>query len=87
MQDLLAELFWNVLDAPGAVTEFLDALPGYQEARREYEEVAEQIAAKAGFDLYDEFQNKLLTYSDYEVRAYYGFGLGLRKELIRQMLL
>ena len=68
------------------MAEYLEQFPGFAQARRAYEAVAKRVEETVGFDLYDEFQTQLLNYSDYEVCAYYAFGMGLRREIIRQML-
>ena len=86
MQDLLARLFWRDAEIHREVAEYLEQFPGFAQARRAYEAVAKRVEETVGFDLYDEFQTQLLNYSDYEVCAYYAFGLGLRREIIRQML-
>ena len=58
------------------------ALPiWFAEAQRDYDALAEQIQAAAGYDLYDRYFSQLMRYSAYELRAYYALGLGLRKEL------
>ena len=40
-----------------------------------------------GAELFNRLEDQFLTYTNYEVRAYYAFGLGLREELIRALVL
>ncbi len=85
MQDLLAELFWD----PGKIGEGADqlckTLPGYQEAKQQYEETIETIRGIVGYELYDQFLTQLIQYTNYEVYSYYFFGLGLRKDLVEAL--
>lgn len=86
MQELLSNLLCDAPNISEAVCRFCDAIPEYAAAKRDYQAVAGRVAEVVGFDLYDEFQTRLLAYSDYEIRAYYAFGLGLRQELLRQLM-
>lgn len=83
MQDLLTSLFWNNPEIEKAVSHYCDSLPEYRAAKRRYDDAASKVAAAVDFSLYDEFQTSLLRYTDYEVYAYYCFGLGLREMLMR----
>ena len=80
MQDILSNL-WCSDNIHQAAYQLREALPGIAEAQRDYDALAEQIQAAAGYDLYDRYFSQLMRYSAYELRAYYALGLGLRKEL------
>ena len=80
MQDILSNL-WCSDNIHQAAYQLREALPGFAEAQRDYDALAEQIQAAAGYDLYDRYFSQLMRYSAYELRAYYAWGLGLRKEL------
>lgn len=80
MQDILSNL-WCSDNIHQAAYQLREALPGFVEAQRDYDALAEQIQAAAGYDLYDRYFSQLMRYSAYELRAYYALGLGLRKEL------
>ena len=80
MQDILSNLWCND-NIHQAAYQLREALPGFAEAQRDYDALAEQIQAAAGYDLYDRDFSQLMRYSAYEPRAYYALGLGLRKEL------
>ena len=79
MQDILSNL-WCSDNIHQAAYQLREALPGFAEAQRDYDALAEQIQAAAGYDLYDRYFSQLMRYSAYELRAYYALGLGLRKE-------
>lgn len=85
MQDLLKNLFCNNPEIEKAVARYCSSLPEYAAAKRQYDAAASKVADAVGFSLYDEFQTSLLRYTDYEVYAYYCFGLGLRKKLIQEL--
>ena len=80
MQDILSNL-WCSDNIHQAAYQLREALPGFAEAQRDYDALAEQIQAAAGYDLYDRYFSQLMRYSAYELQAYYALGLGLRKEL------
>lgn len=80
MQDILSNL-WCSDNIHQAAYQLREALPGFAEAQRDYDALAGQIQAAAGYDLYDRYFSQLMRYSAYELRAYYALGLGLRKEL------
>ena len=54
MQQLLAQLFWLNGEVPEAVERFLDTVPSYQAAKREYEQAARQIEAAVGLPAYED---------------------------------
>ena len=56
------------------------ALPGA------VEQAARQIEAAVGLPAYEDYFAKLADFGCYLQGGYYAFGLGLRQELIRQML-
>ena len=84
MQDILSNL-WCSDNIHQAAYQLREALPGFAEAQRDYDALAEQIQAAAGYDLYDRYFTQLMRYSDFEVRAYYALGLGLRGALAREL--
>ena len=87
MQDLLAELLWRNVEIDEAADRLRQTLPGFSQAQQAYENLAEQIQAAAGYDLYDRYFTQLTRYAGYEVQAYYSLGLGLREDLIRDLSL
>lgn len=87
MQNLLAELFWKPEEVTQRADQLCQTLPGYPEAKQEYDDVAEKIQAIVGYELYDQFFTRLMRYTNYEICAYYAFGLGLREDVIRALQL
>ena len=85
MQDLLTELLWRNVEIDEAAGRIKKGLPGFSEAERDFEALEEQIRAIAGYDLYDRYVSQLMRYSEYEVRAYYSLGLGLREDIARAL--
>lgn len=83
MQDLLAELFWRNTELDEAAGRLRQTLPGFQEAKQAYDELAQQLRELAGYDLYDRYFTQLIRYTGYEVQSYYSLGLGLRKEIVQ----
>ncbi len=81
MQELFSKLLWDNPDLCQTAERLRETLPGFQEAQREYE----QVQAAADYDLYDRYFTQLMRYSDFEVRAYYALGLGLRGALAREL--
>lgn len=85
MQELLSTLFRNNPEIDEAVARYCRTLPEYEAAKQQYEQAASRLAGAVDFSLYDEFQTCLLRYTDFEVQAYFRFGLELRKNLIREL--
>lgn len=87
MQDALLDLLWQKRDVLESISKFLRTIPAYQQAQRDFYAAAEQLRAQVSPELYDRLEDQFLTYTNYEVMAYYAFGLGLREELIRALCL
>ena len=85
MQELLSSLLRNNPEIDEAVARYCRQLPGYAAAKRQYDQAAGRLADAVDFSLYDEFQTCLLRYTDFEVQAYFRFGLELRENLIREL--
>jgi len=81
MQDLLSELLWRSEEIDEAADRLCRSLPGFAQAEQEFDDLAKQVSAIVGYDLYDRYFSQLMRYSAYELQAYYALGLGLRKEL------
>lgn len=85
MQDLLSELLWQNEEIDEAADRLRRSLPGFSEAERDYNRLAEQVRAAVGTELYNRYTAQLARYSGFEVQAYYSLGLGLRGELARAL--
>lgn len=85
MQELLSTLFQKNPDIDEAIARYCSGLPEYTAVKQQYEQATSRLADAVDFSLYDEFQTCLLQYTDFEVQAYFRFGLELRENLIREL--
>ena len=85
MQELLTELLWKNVEIDEAADRLRKTLPGFSEAEHTYSDLAKQVRAAAGPELYDQYFTQLIRYSGYEVQSYYSLGLGLRGEMARAL--
>lgn len=86
MQDLLLHLLQENDAISGKVHELVHNSPSYRKALQEYNAVARQVQAVLGYDLFDAYETALHCCSCYENTAYYAVGLGLREELVKQLV-
>lgn len=85
MQDLLVELLWRNAEIDEAADRIRQTLPGFSAVQQGYDDLAEQVRAAAGCDLYDRYFTQLMRYTNYEVQAYYSLGLGLRENIVKAL--
>ena len=85
MQDVVLDLLCRSPEVLESISKFLPTIPAYQAAQQDFYATAER--EKVGAELFNRLEDQFLTYTNYEVRAYYAFGLGLREELIRALVL
>lgn len=85
MQELFTELFWESEEIPEKAARLCGALPGFDAAQRDYVEITKRIQSLVGYPLYDQFEQRFLRYTGYEVRAYYALGLGLREQVVQSL--
>ena len=81
MNTLLYAVFQDNPLLSNEIYEFCNGVPDYVRAEREYLQIARQVADRLGYDLYNEFEEKLNDYMAQQLDACYLFGLGLRREL------
>lgn len=87
MGDLLQNILRQETETVQAAWELLNTLPDYMDARQELEKASEAIRAQVGFQAYDAWENAWLACCACELRTYFALGLGLRRELIRALML
>ena len=80
---ILRTLFLDNLEIPAAIARFCDAVPGYAQAEREYDRAAQELMELIGYERYARFEEALTLHMSFEHRAYYLFGLGLRREVLK----
>lgn len=85
MQELFTKMFWENFEIPENAARLCASLPGFEAARREYDETAAKAQVILGYQLFDQLQQQFLQYTSYEVRAYYALGLGLRETVFREL--
>lgn len=83
MQDFLNSLLWANPEIFQKVHELSQTLPGYQEAAQAHDAMAQQVQERLGVELYDSYFSLLMRHLDYECRAWYALGLGLREEFAK----
>ena len=79
---ILQSLFLDNPELPKEVFEFCNSLPEYQQARQEYQQLAEEVERALGSKRYIDYEEALNQYWAIDNRAFYLFGVGLRKELL-----
>ena len=87
MNTLLYAVFQDNPLLANEIYEFCNGVPDYVRAEREYLQIARQVADRLGYDLYNEFEEKLNDYMAQQLDACYLFGLGLRRELAAGLML
>ena len=80
-QNILQTLFLDNPEIPGEIAKFCENMPGYARAEQEYRQAIQELEDLIGFKRYSQFENAMTSHLSYEVRAYYLFGLGLRREI------
>lgn len=79
---ILQTLFLDNPEIPEEIAKFCKSMPGYAQAEQEYRQAIQELEDLIGFKRYSQFENAMTSHLSYEVRAYYLFGLGLRKQLL-----
>ena len=85
MNQIIQTLFCENPYLPEQIYAYCKTLPGYTQAERTYEALAEQMRQTMGKEFYFAYEEALDTYMAREVHAYYLFGLGLRQELLASL--
>lgn len=81
-QSILQTLFLDNPEIPGEIASFCSSIPEYVQAERKYNKVAAELMDLIGYERYSEFESALTSRLSCEMRAYYLFGLGLRREIL-----
>lgn len=79
---ILQSLFLDNPKIPGEVFAFCNSLPEYQQARQEYQQLAGEVERALDSKRYLDYEAALNQYWAVDNRAFYLFGVGLRKELL-----
>ena len=81
-QTILQTLFLDNPEIPVEISSFCNHIPEYVQAEREYNRATAELMDIIGYERYSKFESALTAHLACEVRAYYLFGLGLRRELL-----
>ena len=81
-QTILQTLFLDNPEIPAEIARFCDSLPEYVQAEQDYNRAVQELAAMIGYENYSRFEEAVTWHLALENRAYYLFGLGLRKQLL-----
>lgn len=79
---ILQTLFLDNPEIPGEIASFCSSIPEYVQAEQEYNRVTAELMDLIGFARYSRFEEALTCHLFHETRAYYLFGLGLRREIL-----
>ena len=82
MNCLLHSIFFDKPELPEQVCRFCESIPEYVQAREEYYALAQELEETMGRQWYFTFEDRLNQYCGWESRAYYLFGLNLRREIL-----
>ena len=82
MNCLLHSIFFENPKLPEQVCRFCERIPEYVQAREEYYALAQELEETIGRQWYFTFEDRLNQYCGWESRAYYLFGLNLRREIL-----
>ena len=86
MNDAIKMLFYDNPELEKAIKKFCDQNPEYLKIKREFYEIAHEVAAIVGYDLYNRFEQRFGLYVSRANDIYYLFGLGLRQEVLDALL-
>lgn len=81
-QTILQTLFLNNPEIPGEIADFCNSIPEYVQAEQDYNRATRELVDLIGYERFSQFESALTHHLSYEVRAYYLFGLGLRKQVL-----
>ena len=87
MQDIVSDLLWNVPEVQEEIARFLVTVPEYRRAEQEFYAALEPLEPLLGRARYGVLMDRLCGYLRQVQCVHYGFGLGLRRELIRSLCL
>lgn len=81
-QNILQTLFLNNPEIPGEIADFCNSIPEYVQAERECSLAFRELEKILGYDQCSHLEEVVNRQLSLEVRAYYLFGLGLRKQVL-----
>ena len=85
MNHLIHSIFLKNPEIPEQICQFCQGIPEYVQAREEYYALAQELEHTMGRKWYFTFEDRLNQYWAWENRAYYLFGLQLRREVLETL--
>ena len=85
MSNTLSALFLDNPVIPEQICQFCQGIPEYVQAREEYYALAQELERTMERKWYFTFEDRLNQYWAWENRAYYLFGLQLRREVLEAL--
>lgn len=82
-QTILQTLFLDNPEIPDEIARFCGTLPEHVQAEQNYNQAAQELAALIGYERYSRFEEALNWHLLMETRAYYLFGLQLRRDILQ----
>ena len=82
MNHLVHSIFLKNPELMEQICQFCQSIPEYVQAREEYYALAQELEETMGRQWYFTFEDRLNQYCGWESRAYYLFGLNLRREIL-----
>ena len=82
MNQQIKTMFLDNPELPEQICQFCQSIPEYVQAREGYYALAQGLGGTMGRQRYFTFEDRLNQYCGWESRAYYLFGLKLRREIL-----
>jgi len=79
---ILQTLFLDNPEISGEIARFCDSLPEYVQAERDFQQAVRELEALIGYERYIRFEEAMTWHMFLENRAYYLFGLKLRRDIL-----
>ena len=81
-QNILQTLFLDNPEIPVEINDFCSSIPEYVQAERNYNQHVRELEALVGYERFSAFEEALNYHLALEARAYYLFGLQLRRDIL-----
>ena len=85
-QTILQTLFLDNPELPAEIARFCASLPEYVQAERDYMQAAQELKELVGYERFNHFEEAVSWHMAAENRAYYLFGLNLRRKLLEELV-
>jgi len=83
---ILQTLFLDNPELSSRVQRFCETLPEYAQAERDLRSAAEELERALGYEEYCRLEDTAIQYFGLLEKAYYLFGLGIKREVLQAIL-